>query len=194
VIGLAPNAAGVIGGILTGTGAAEASGNSPTLTLVIALLGGGIGVSLMNAIIRRRTGEDRADAADALSTGAQQLAHGAQQLIAPLNQQIIELTKKNAELESKLGAARRETADRAIEAADMQREILRIQGERDQQHNLATSSTRCRSRPVTPATVALPAELPARERASRIGSPRGGRGPADTLHPGPREVHPCCKT
>jgi uncharacterized membrane protein YgaE (UPF0421/DUF939 family) len=136
VIGLAPNAAGVIGGILTGTGAAEASGNSPTLTLVIALLGGGIGVSLMNAIIRRRTGEDRADAADALSTGAQQLAHGAQQLIAPLNQQIIELTKKNAELESKLGAARRETADRAIEAADMQREILRIQGERDQQHNL----------------------------------------------------------
>lgn len=126
--------AGITGLAATLLGASEPL--SPFFTLAAAFLGSGLVAALATAHARRRSGEDRGDAAESVGTGAAEVAQGATSLVAPLNARNLELTHTIAGLESKLATARRQEAERAIALADQQAEMLRMQRDAESQHSL----------------------------------------------------------
>jgi hypothetical protein len=128
-------AAGLIGLIDTVVAAAAAP-DSPLVTIGAAVIASGLVTAWFSARERRRSGEGRGAAAQSVGIGADEVAKGATQLVTPLNQRITELLRQNAELEAKVAAARRESYERALAAADREKDILRLQREAEAQHAL----------------------------------------------------------
>lgn len=116
--------------------AAAAAPDNPYVTIGAAILASGVVTAWFNARERRRSGEGRGAAAESVGIGADEVAKGAAQLVEPLNHRIIDLTRLNAELEGRVAAARRESYERALATADMEKDILRIQREAEAQHAL----------------------------------------------------------
>lgn len=116
--------------------AAAASSDSPYITIGAAILASGLVTAWFSARERRRSGEGRGAAAQSVGIGADEVAKGATQLVVPLNHRITELLRQNAELETKVASARRESYERALAAADMEKDILQIQRQAEAQHTL----------------------------------------------------------
>jgi hypothetical protein len=128
-------AAGLIG-LADTIFAATTASDSPLLTLGAAVLASGAITAWFNIRERRRTGEGRSAAAQSVGIGADEVAKGAAQLVEPLNHRIIELTRSNAELELKIARARRESYERALAGADMEKQMLEIQRGAEAQYRL----------------------------------------------------------
>ena len=126
-------AAGFITGPLFALPLAAADGFS-LLTVVVSLLGGGAGVSLVNAWHRRRTGEGPSSAAESLSQAARLLGETGEKLVEPLSRQLEAATSENikhldriAELERKLTEKTEHNGALAMKLADAAADNVRLQ-------------------------------------------------------------------
>lgn len=119
------SAMGVLGGVITGLPIAAES-TSPLLTLIVALIGGGVVSAVYTAWQRSRSGEGPASAADDLGQAAAQIGGAFNDLLRPMRQANADLAGQVADLQGAMADRTRENAELTMKLADAQAEAARV--------------------------------------------------------------------